>query len=215
MLKRKRIVLLLLVLLAAWITIDLTFPFKTNIARIDAAATARQEGAMWKSYYQKKKVKLFLQSAKLMREEFHFPLWRSFRVAYCAAKAAFIFKDGKDRSDYEKALPWLKKYYGLINHISKTGFNADSAARTELEWWIIRREREKHPPEEWENWLALTASVMYHLPADSFKEYAHLRVQAMLLRDEKGNSITDQDWQHIDDLLLAAWQSFAKTVEGK
>jgi len=54
---------------------------------------------------------------------------------------------------------------------------------------------------------------MYHLPADSFREYAHLRVQAMLLRDAKGDAITDEDWQNINQLLLKAWQSFAVSLK--
>ncbi|MDP4264051.1 MAG: hypothetical protein Q8941_16105 [Bacteroidota bacterium] len=212
---RKKIIPGLLFLLAGWIVIDLYYPFKRDISKIDARETARMEGAMWRSYYEKKKLKLFFQSAELIREEFHFPFWRSNRAAYYAAKAAFVFKDGHNRSDYDKALPYLKKYYGLVNDISITPFSSDSAAMTELEWWIIRRERDMHPPAEWENWLAATASVMYHLPADSFREYAKLRVEAMLLRDEKGDSITETDWHKINDILAEAWQSFATGLQQK
>ena len=210
-----KISLWILLLLAAWIGIDIFYPFKRDIRKINAEETARMETAMWRSYYEKKKVKLFLQSARLMRKEFHFPFWRSHRVAYYAAKAAFVFKDGQNRDDYEKALPYLEKYYGLINSISTVSFNTDSAAKTELEWWIIRRERDKHPPAEWEKWLALTASVMYHLPADSFREYARLSVQAMLLRDEKGDAIKEEDWQKINEISLQAWRSFATALQQK
>lgn len=201
-----------MVLLITWIVSDLFIPLKRNLSHINAEETANMDGAMWRSYYEKKPLKLFFQSAKLMRKEFHFSFWRSHRVAYYAAKAAFVFNDGHTRTDYEKALPYLTKYSSLIDNISTTSFNVDSAAATELEWWIIRRDREKHPPAEWENWLTATASVMYHLPAESFKEYANLRVQAMLLRDEKGNSITEQDWKQINEILVKAWQSFANAL---
>jgi hypothetical protein len=210
-----KISLWVLLLLAAWVAIDIFYPFKRNISKINAEETARMETAMWRSYYEKKKVNLFLQSARLMRKEFHFPFWRSHRVAYYAAKAAFVFKDGHNRDDYEKALPYLEKYYGLINSISTVSFNTDSAAKTELEWWIIRRERDKHPPAECEKWLALTASVMYHLPADSFREYARLSVQAMLLRDEKRDAINEEDWQKINEISLQAWRSFAAALQQK
>lgn len=213
MFKRKRIWLWLLILLTGWIAVDLLYPFKRDISKIDAEETARLEGAMWRSYYEKKKVKLFFQAGKLMRKEFHFPFWRSHCVAYYAAKAAFVFKDGNNRDDYQKALPYLKKYYRLINNISTVSFNVDSAAMTELEWWIIRRERDRHPPAEWEKWLSLGASVVYHLPEASFSEYARLRVQAMLLRDEKGDAITEEDWKKINEILLQAWRSFAMAVQ--
>ena len=67
-------------------------------------------------------------------------------------------------------------------------------------------------PGEWENCLAITASIMYHLPVEQFRDYAHLRVAAMLLRDAKGNTITEVDWQQIRGLLLNAWQSFAAAI---
>lgn len=134
MFKRKRILLWLLFLFIGWIAIDLFYPFKRDISKINAEETARLDAAMWRSYYEKKKTKLFFQAGKLMRNEFHFPLWRSYRVAYYAAKAAFVFKDGQNPDDYEKALPFLKKYYDLINDISTVSFNTDSAATGELEW---------------------------------------------------------------------------------
>jgi hypothetical protein len=211
--KHKKIILSLLFLLFAWIVTDICYPFKTDIRKIDTAEMARLDGAMWKSYYAKKPVRLFMQSAELMRNQFHMPFFRSYLVSYYLAKAAFTFKDGKNRKEYAKAQPYLLKYYSHINNISNKAFNADSAAAAELEWWIIRRERQQHPPQEWEQWLAKTASIMYHIPADKFKDYARLRVEAMLLRDEKGDNITGDNWQKIDLLLQHAWQSFGRTVE--
>ena len=138
--KRKRIFLYALPLLVVWIIIDINYPFKAELHSINAAETATLDGAMWRSYYEKKPVKLFMQSAQLMRNEFHFPFWRSYLVSYYAAKAAFAFKDGTSRTDYNKALPYLVKYYSYINNVSSTSFNVDTAASAELEWWIIRRE---------------------------------------------------------------------------
>jgi hypothetical protein len=206
--KKRKIILAGLLLLAVWIITDLNYPFKTDIKKFNAAETARLDGAMWRSYYEKKRVKLFMQSATLMRNQFHIPFWRSNRMAYQVAKAAFVFKDGMNRTDYEKAMPSLTSYYKSIHRISDVSFDAEKAARLELEWWIIRRERLQHPPAEWEKYLAEGAEVVYHIPAEKFNEYAHLRVNAMLLRDNKGASITENDWQQIDSLLQKAWLSF-------
>lgn len=208
----RKVILLLFIVLIGWIVTDLYYPFKTDISKINADATARLDAAMWRSYYENKKVKLFFQSATLMRNQFHFPLIRSHIVAIDVAKAAFVFKEGKSRADYNKALPPLCKYFTAINDISTIKFNIDSAAKTELEWWIIRRDKTISPA-EWERWLAATASVMYHKPADSFKEYARLRVKAMLLRDEKDTTITESDWNAIEATLIDAWRSFAITCK--
>lgn len=204
--------MILFVLLILWITIDINYPFKTDLRRFDATETAKLEAEMWKSYYEKKPIQLFLESGELMRSQFHLPFWRSYLVAYYAAKAAFVFKDGKERTDYAKALPYLVKYYNNLNEISLRAFNTDTAAASELEWWILRRERDLHPAAEWEQLIAKNAATLYHMPCRNFNEYAHYRVTAMLLRDEKGDHITMNDWQQINGLLLQAWKSLSLAV---
>jgi hypothetical protein len=210
--KLKNIILMLLGLLVCWIAIDLGVPFQTDIRKIDSVEAARLDAAMWRSYYERKPITLFFQAAELIRGQFHAPFWRSHVIAYHSAKAAFIFKDGRTRDEYQNALPNLRCYYEHINAISDTPFNVDSVAQLELEWWIVRRYREKHPPVEWEKYLAASAEAMYHVPAAQFADYARLRVRAMLLRDGKGENITEQDWGAIHDLLLSAWKSFARAV---
>ncbi|MBS1599643.1 MAG: hypothetical protein JST75_15565 [Bacteroidetes bacterium] len=208
-----RILLAVILLLALWIVIDVNYPYKTNIKKFDYAEVARLDGEMWRSYYEKKKLKLFFQSSELMRKQFGVPFWRSQLMAYHAAKAAFTFKDGKNRSDYDKALPDLVKYYAAINDISDTSFDVKEAARLELEWWVIRRYRNEHPPAEWENCLARNAQTVYHLPAEKFVSFAHLRVLAMLMRDGKENSITENDWLQIHQTLEQAWKSFSDALQ--
>ena len=205
-------VLIIIFLLALWIVIDLLYPYKTDIKKFGYSDVARLDGAMWRSYYEKKKLKLFFQSSELMRKQFGVPFWRSQVMAYHAAKAAFIFKDGQNRVDYDKALPDLVKYYSEIRNISKESFDVDSAAQLELEWWVIRRYRNEHPPAEWERCLALNAATVYHLAPDKFVTYAHLRVEAMLLRDAKENAITETDWQQIHSLLNQAWKSLSDNL---
>jgi len=202
------VLLLLLILLVAWVAIDIYYPFKTDIRQINADETARIDGAMWRSYYENKKLRLFFESASLMRNQFHFPFFRSCVVSANVARAAFMFKEGKTRDDYEKAMPALRRYFASINEVSTSKFDVDSAIKTELEWWIVRRDK-TIPTAEWERLLANTASVMYHRPADSFDNYAKLRVQAMVLRDKKDKVITEDDWQTINKLLVGAWRSFS------
>jgi len=208
----RRLIWLLLLLLVAWIVIDLNYPYKTDIRNFNPAEVARLDGAMWRSYYEKKKLKLFFQSAELMRTQFGVGFWRSNVMAYHAAKAAFVFKDGKNRDDYEKALPDLAKYFQQISNISKNDFDARTAAKLELEWWIIRRYRNGHPPAEWEKYLALGSEAVYHVPAEKFSAYSHARVAAMLLRDNKGDTINEQDWAQVNDLLQQAWKSFSDSL---
>lgn len=214
--KSKLLQIVGLILLAAlvWSAIDLYFPRHTSLRQFDAAEVGRLETAMWRSYYDRERLKLFNELAALLRTQYRLPLLRSNVVAARAAKAAFVFKDGKSRADYEKALPDLVKYYAAIREVSDILFDVNQAARLELEWWIIHRERERHPRADLDRSLAELPAAIYNLPAEKFAEHARLRAAAMLLRDEKAaaGGVSEADWRRIDELLRAAWQSLHAAV---
>src|SRR5260370_22747084 len=123
---------LVLVLVIGGVVFDLYYPRTTKMREFDPDEVARLETAMWRSYYEKQQVRLFNQLAELVRKQYNMPLVRSNRVAYHAAKAAFIFKDGKQRSDYEKALPNLVDFYGSVRDASDAPFDVNRAALLEL-----------------------------------------------------------------------------------
>ena len=78
-----------------WVLTDLYVPWQVNLQTFDPLELARLDGEMWRSYYEKKPLKLFWQSAKLMREQVHAPFWRSFVMSYHAAKAVkSLFHNG-------------------------------------------------------------------------------------------------------------------------
>src|SRR2546425_8682854 len=120
---------------------DLWGPHTTSLRRFDPEDVAWKETEMWRSYYRRGRLRLFNQLAPLLRRQYRFPLLRSYVVAVHGAKAAFIFKDGANREDYERALADLLDYYSAIRRISDTPFDTDRAARVELDWWIGHRER--------------------------------------------------------------------------
>ncbi|MBI4474683.1 MAG: hypothetical protein HY646_18575, partial [Acidobacteria bacterium] len=162
----------------------------------------------------KERLRLFNELSVLLRHQYHMPLLRSYVVGFHAAKAAFIFKDGTKRSDYERALPDLIAYYAAIRRISDTPFDIGQVARLELEWWIVHRQRESHSSGDLEMALANLAAEIYHMPADRFREHGKYRAEAMMLRDELagGNGVTEADWQKINGLLLQSWRSLWHAV---
>lgn len=211
----KKLLVLALGLLAGWVVSDLYWPRRVDLRQFEPAEVARLDAAMWRSYYEKKPLLLFWQSATLVREQMKAPFWRSFVIAYHAAKAAFIFKDGKNRTDYNRALPDLEAFYGAIARLSNQPIDVATTARNELEWWIIRRDRDRHPPAEWAALQARIAADLYHVPTPSCTRYGQLRTQAMLFRDQRGAAITENDWLHIHQLLGQSWQSLARVVRPK
>jgi hypothetical protein len=207
----------LLVVLLAWVAFDLYVPRRTPMREFDADEVARLETAMWRSYYSRERAKLFGQLSELLRTQYRLPFWRSNAVAYRAAKAAFVFKEGRGRADYERALPDLVSFYNSIRAVSDTDFDAGRAARLELEWWIIHRERRRHAPGDLERALAELQAELYRLPAGRFAEHARLRAEAMEIRDTKADrgGVTEEDWRGIDELLHGSWRSLHAVVNSE
>ncbi len=204
----------LIAVLLAWAAYDLYAPRRTSLREFDADEVARLDTAMWRSYYSRRRARLFGQMAELLRTQYRLPFWRSNAVAYRAARAAFVFKDGRSRADYERALPDLESFYASVRAAADTDFDAGRAARLELEWWIVHRERKRHRPGDLERALADLAAELYRVPASRLEEHARLRAAAMEIRDttaERGRTDED-DWRRIDDLLRQSWRSLHQAV---
>src|SRR5262245_31731685 len=210
----KMIILAILALALARLGYDLYGPRSSKLRDFDPNEVARLETDMWRSYYAKERLKLFTQLAELMRSQYHMSLARSNAVAYQAAKAAFVFKEGKKREDYEKALPYLIKFYQAVRDGSDTPFDVEKAAKLEVEWWITHRQRARHKPEDLDRALAELPAEIYQMPVEKLMEHARLRADAMTIRDQKAEAggVTEADWKKIEELLRASWQSLWKAV---
>jgi hypothetical protein len=207
----------LFVVLLVWAAYDLYAPRRTSMREFDADEVARLETAMWRSYYSRQRVKLFGELAELLRTQYRLPLLRSNAVAYRAARAAFVFKDGHSRADYERALPDLVNFYQSVRAVSDTDFDVERAARLELEWWIVHRERRAHAPGDLDRALADLQAELFRVPAERLAEHARLRAEAMTIRDDKADAggVTEEDWQRIDELLHQSWRSLHQTVNSE
>lgn len=205
----------LLLALLVWISVDVFVPCKHSLRQFDPAEVARLETAMWRSYYDKNPVLLFWQLAGGLRQQFGAPFWRSFGLAFQATNAAFVFKRGQSRADYERALPLLTTYYQSIQQLSLEPFEVRRVAALELNWWIVHRQRARYSYADLAHALAQTSAALYGLPAPAFVPYARLRAEAMRLCDEAGqhpNGATQADWQRIERTLNRAWENLHGTV---
>lgn len=203
------------IVIVAWALYDLYAPRTAHLREFNADEVARLETAMWRSYYEKRRLSLFNQLSELLQTQYNMPLLRSNLVGYYAANAAFVFKKGKQRADYEKALPDLVRFYEAIRKISDVPFDANRAARLELEWWIIHRERAKHSPDDLPKALAELQAALYGMPVDPLMEHGRLRAEAMTIRDTKAEAggVTEADWARIEELLHQSWRSLSAAVK--
>jgi hypothetical protein len=212
-----RIIALVLALVIGAVLYDLFYPRQTRLREFDPDEVARLETAMWRSYYEKQQVRLFNQMTELLRTQYHMTPVKSNVVAYHAANAAFVFKEGKQRSDYERALPELITFYNYLHNMSDIDFDVYKVSKLELEWWIIHRERGKHPPGDLERALAELQAAIYNVPAERLLEHGRLRAAAMTIRDTKQEQggVTEEDWAKINELLRQSWRSLANAVRNQ
>ena len=205
------VVLGAVVALVGW---DLWGPRQVSLRDFDPAATAELEARMWRAYYDRREGALFRDMARLLRTQYHLPLLRSYQAAYQAARAAFEFKRGRVRSDYEQALPYLRRYYGAIAAVSDKPFDVEQVARLELEWWITHRQRELHGPEDLPAQLAALQAAIYGMPAEQFAPHAQARAEAMTIRDRgaENGGVSDADWHQIRTLLQQSWNALSRAV---
>jgi hypothetical protein len=212
--RRRLWIAIVLTAILLGVGFDLFGPLRVDLRRFDPDDVARLDTVMWRSYYDRKPLALFFQLADLMRRQFHFPPLRSHVVAASAAKAAFVFKDGHDRGEYERALPDLIRYYEAIRAISSTPFDVERTARAELEWWIVHRQRARQAPGNLERSLAIAAGELYRKPAAVMAGYARERREAMDIRDRGAvrGGVTEAEWANIEEHLRASWRSLHDAV---
>ncbi|WP_427308921.1 hypothetical protein [Cupriavidus sp. H39] len=164
-------------------------------------------------HYDRRPVSLFL-GAQTPRTQYRFPWLRSYVGAYYGASAAFTFKEGKPRSDYEKALPALRTYFTLI----PTRETATSMSLEPPVWnWnggSCIGMHERYGPDALTNACAEAAASLYMVAANATREHGRLRAQAMLLRDARAEAgdMTDADWKIIESMLHQSYQSLSHAV---
>jgi hypothetical protein len=212
--RRRWTILALVAVLIGYAAADVFWPLHRDFNQFDPIATGTLETKMWRSYYERQPVSLFLELAQTLRTQYSFPWLRSYVGAYYGAAAALTFKDGKERGDYDKALPSLQTYFSLIHNTGNRDFDVARTATLELEWWIVHRQHELYPPGALATACAEAAASLYMVPANLTLEHGRLRAQAMLLRDARAEAVgvTDVDWAAIESLLHQSYLSLNHAI---
>jgi hypothetical protein len=198
-----------------WAVAELARPRRVDIRSFDPEEVARLETAMWRSYYDRRRLPLFGQLVALLQGQFHLQPLRAVTMAGLAARAAAVFQVGASHADYRGALPHLERYYHGIRAVSEVPFDPARAARLELEWWIVHREVDDHPPGDLEAALADLAAELYQVPAERLWTHASRRAEAMTIRDRtsrRAAGVLEDDWDRIEAVLWVAWKALADEV---
>jgi hypothetical protein len=200
---------------AGWAVAELARPRRVDLRVFDPDEVARLETAMWRSYYDRRRLPLLGQLVALLRGQFHLQPLRAVTLAGLADRAAAVFQVGASHADYRRALPYLERYYAGIRDVGEVPFDPVRAAGLELDWWIVHREVDDHPPGDLERALADLAAELYQVPAGRLTVHAARRAEAMTIRDRTSRravGVLDDDWDRIEAVLRVAWKALADEV---
>ena len=169
------------------------------------------ETDMWRAYYDRHYAALIGCLYRVNRDDYGFSPLDSALVAYYAAKAAKIFQPTTSRAEAQAALPSLEAYFELIRRRSHEPFDVASAARTELDWWQLRREHVTF--EDYGKVVAKVAAEVYRASNQEIRRAGQLRAEMMDYRDQRGDGrMKEADWQHIRENLVESYALLKKGV---
>jgi hypothetical protein len=174
--------------------------------QFDAALVAKQETAMWRSYYDADPKQLREIMVMLQRKEFGLNYLQGLPIADHLARAAEKF--ATTRGDYERqVLPDLVESYRALQFATKRGFDPERAARAELAWWVARRDARRNSPEQVGHLIAALYGELFGGARPELEQAGYLRAKAAALRDRGG---ANADWITIEKLLA---QSYALLLQ--
>ena len=188
-------------------------PRQADLRAFDAAAVARAETAMWRHYYEKRYIPLFLDLYGLARDEQNFSPWDSFSLSVAAARAARNFQPSRSRVEADAALPQLIEYFRILAGAAAVAVDVPQIARAELDWWQARREAVA--PEDYGLIIARVSSLLYGVDDDDVRKAGVLRARAMAYRDARDNAMTDADWASIAEQLTASYSLLKRAVSAR
>ena len=185
-------------------------PRRADLRAFDPDEMARLETAMWRHYYEKRYVALFLDLYQVARGQQGFSPLDSVRLAVAAARAAKSFQPSTSRTHAEAAIPHLEGYFRILARAVPGGADVEEAARTELAWWQARRENVA--PEQYGAIIARVTTLLYGVDNADIRRAGVVRAQAMEYRDAHGSAVTEADWLEVAGQLQLAYRLLKKAV---
>jgi hypothetical protein len=185
-------------------------PRRADLTTFAPETMARLETSMWRNYYDKRYLALFLDLYEVSRDQQGFSPLDSVRIAVAAARAAAAFQPTRSRAEADAALPRLETYFRIMARAALASADTRELARTELAWWQARREA--LPPEQYAAIIARVTTLLYGIDGDDIRRSSLVRAQAMEFRDARSGRMTEADWLAIEDRLRLAYGLLQKAL---
>jgi hypothetical protein len=178
-----------------------------SIREFEADRVASLEVDMWRAYYDKRNVRLFILLTELLREQRRYPWSKAVTEGFYLARPAARF--ARMRGDYDAVLPDLEQAYAMAKDWTGAAYDTRAVARAELAWWVARRDPAGRSPENVGRLIADLYAKMYGVPIERVATAGRLRAEAAALRDQTAR---EPDWPTIAALLQRSYRDLHAAV---
>ena len=169
-----------------------------------------RECRAWVAYYRREWATLLVVSVGLVRAGFRMRRWPTLKGAWLVLRANQLWAPHPD-NDPDGARRCMERFYRLVSAEAGEPLDTVEAARLEVEWWRLHRERQRGDGGVDPLVEALTDlyAFVYQAPADEVRPAAALRAQAMDVSDRWVAEGCSLDSPLIDEERALLVRSFA------
>lgn len=173
---------------------------------------ARLETIAWTGYYRREWLRVLAASYGLVREAFHLTVLQTMLGAWCVLRANVVWAPYPD-NDADRARRYMRRVYAMSARHATHDFDPVEAARLEVEWWRVHRERQRGgsaASDELTEAVAQLYAYIHGVDIAFVRESARLRAEAMDICDRwvaAGCEMQNPLVQQIGNRLLRSYRS--------
>ena len=151
---------------------------------------------------------------RMTRSSFGLSLPQGVYVSYINTQAQVTWARQGAADDKAEAL--MREFYAYVREPVGGKYDVDKAAKLEVNWWAVHRNREQYPDHSaLAQALADTYAEVYQLPAEKMLPAGEARAAAMDLSDQwnrEGKDPNSPLLEQIATLLVQSYQSLSEAV---
>jgi hypothetical protein len=189
-------------------------PGRSPLTGFDPETVGRLEQQAWEAYYLRQWPRLFDLMLRMTRGAFGLSLPQAVYASYLNTYAQVVWaRQGAQDGLAEEC---MRRFYAYVREPTGGRYDVDRAAKLEVNWWAVHRNREQYPDHSaLAQALADTYAEIYQLPAVRLLPAGEARAEAMDLSDQwnrEGKDPNSPLLGQIADLLVQSYRALSDAV---
>ncbi|MGE3907828.1 MAG: hypothetical protein AB7K36_00650 [Chloroflexota bacterium] len=189
------------------LTTPTALPGRSPLYAFDPETVGRLEQRAWAAYYYRQWPQLFDLMLRLSRSAFGLSLTEAVYASYLNTQAQVIW--ARQGAQDGLAEDTMRRFYEYVREPVGGQYDAATAARLEVNWWAVHRNRDQYPDHSaLAQALAETYAEVYQSPAERMLPAGEARAAAMDLSDQWIREGKNPDSPLLDEIARLLVQSY-------